>query len=149
MLDKRGNSNHLERIDLLTQFVELVGIKRMGCIIGDREFIGEKWYNYLISNDISFYLRLPKSHKVIINNVESRIDTLVNSYIPEQDHWLNDIFLGKIKLNIGFRKLLSGRQGRKKDDYLAVITNEKGSKALKEYKKRWSIETFFQSRAWF
>jgi hypothetical protein len=58
MLDKRGNSKQKERIDLLTKFVEIFGVNRIKCIIGDREFIGDKWYAFLLENHIHFNLSL-------------------------------------------------------------------------------------------
>jgi Transposase DDE domain len=146
LLDKPGNSNQLERIDLLTQFVDLFGVHRIECVIGDREFIGEKWYQYLITNQIGFYLRLPKSHKVITpSGDEKRMDALIDSYPSGAEHWLNQIQLNHHFLNLGFKKLLKDGKNRKEDDYLAILTNQKGYKALRMYQKRWSIETFFQS----
>lgn len=146
LLDKRGNSNQVERIDLLTQFVDLFGMHRIHCVIGDREFIGEKWYHYLITNQIGFYLRLPKSHKIITpSGEEKRIDELVDGYPAGTEAWLSNVKINTIDVNIGFKKLLKDGKNRKEDDYLAIITNQKGSKALFQYQKRWSIETFFQS----
>jgi hypothetical protein len=146
LLEKRGNSNQTERIDLLTRFVDLFGAHRIHCVIGYREFIGEKWYDYLITNQIGFYLRLPKSHKIMTpSGEEKRIDELVDSYPAGREWWLHKIQIKTIEVNIGFKKLLQDGKNRKEDDYLAIITNQKGSKALYQYRKRWSIETFFQS----
>ena len=48
-------------------------------------------------------------------------------------------------LSIGLRKLPKDGKKRLVDDYLAILTNCPKTNALKEYKKRWTIETFFQS----
>lgn len=145
MLDKKGNTDQQERIDLLDKFCLLFGEGRIGSLMGDREFIGEKWYKYLINKKIPFYLRLPKSHRVTVGGIHYRIDKLIDAIAGTKEVWLNRIFVNGIELNIGLKKLHAGGAGRKEDDYLAILTNDKGYKALKEYKKRWSIETFFQS----
>lgn len=46
-LDKAGNSNAQERIDLLDKFDKLFVCSRIKRLFADREFIGEKWIRYL------------------------------------------------------------------------------------------------------
>ncbi len=43
--NKNGNSAALDRIDLLEKCLHLLGKDRIACVIGDREFIGNKWLN--------------------------------------------------------------------------------------------------------
>lgn len=61
-LDKRGNSNVSERNKLLEYFICLsqwAGKSVDGMILlADREFLGDTWYEYLISRRISFVIRL-------------------------------------------------------------------------------------------
>ena len=54
MLPKRGNSNEAERRRLLKRYLDLFGIDSIDCIIGDREFIGKKWFRYLTNKGIRF-----------------------------------------------------------------------------------------------
>lgn len=68
LLDKKGNSNHQERIDLLGEFVEIFGRERILSVVGDREFIGKKWLKWLLDNQIEFSMRVPKSHHVTLKN---------------------------------------------------------------------------------
>lgn len=70
MLDKKGNSNAQERIDLLAQFVALFGKERILSLTGDREFIGNKWLKWLIDNQINFAIRFPHSHHLTLRNGE-------------------------------------------------------------------------------
>jgi len=60
LLDKRGNSNTQERIDILTSFIKQFGKTSIRGILADREFIGEKWFNYLKDNGINFIIRIKK-----------------------------------------------------------------------------------------
>jgi hypothetical protein len=50
ILDKRGNSNCQERIDLVNRFIELFGTKCIDSLMADREFVGDKWIEYLNEN---------------------------------------------------------------------------------------------------
>jgi hypothetical protein len=146
LLDKRGNSNVEERICLLDKFVALFGTQCIGSFTADREFIGEKWYKYLISNKIRFCIRLPKSHRLTLGGINYRIDTLIDAYVKKGEKYLKNIELHGIpSLCIGLRKLPKDGKKRLIDDYLAILTNCPQIDALKEYKKRWTIETFFQS----
>ena len=146
LLDKRGNSNVDERVELLDQFIALFGAKCINSFTADREFIGDKWYNYLILNKIPFYIRLPKSHRLTLGGINYRIDELINAYVPKGEKHIHNIEMhGICPLSIGLRKLPKNGKKRKEDDYLAVLTNDPNTNALQVYKKRWTIETFFQS----
>lgn len=61
-LNKRGNSNFAERKKLMEYFIGLLewaGKPTEGLVLlADREFIGDKWFEYLISRRISFVIRL-------------------------------------------------------------------------------------------
>ena len=46
MLDKKGNSNSGERIDLLDEFFEVFPEVEVAHLTGDREFLGQVWFEY-------------------------------------------------------------------------------------------------------
>jgi hypothetical protein len=48
MLDKKGNSNTLERGKLFNRFLELFGEREIACLSADREFVGGDWFSYLL-----------------------------------------------------------------------------------------------------
>jgi len=48
MLDKKGNSNTHERIDVMERFYELFPKVRVRCLTTDREFVGGDWLSYLL-----------------------------------------------------------------------------------------------------
>ena len=61
-MNKRGNSNFLERKSLLKRFIRLwkkagKSIKNM-TLVADREFIGPDWLNYLHGEEICFVFHL-------------------------------------------------------------------------------------------
>lgn len=61
-LDKRGNSNTEDRktlIEGLSKLIEKAGKTIVGSILlADREFIGQLWFEYLLSKHLSFVIRL-------------------------------------------------------------------------------------------
>ena len=63
LLDNRsGNSNAADRIALLDFCLQVLGCERIGLVLGDREFVGQNWFGYLISKRLNFVVRLPKQH---------------------------------------------------------------------------------------
>ena len=64
-LDKKGNSNTLERIQPIDKFLELLGKEKIECILADREFIGEEWFNYLNNiARVNFRIRIKNSEYI-------------------------------------------------------------------------------------
>ena len=63
-LPKKGNSNTLERIDLLQVFIDIFSAQRISALTADREFIGKAWIDYLIKHNISFFIRIKENRLV-------------------------------------------------------------------------------------
>ena len=61
LLNKRGNSDTKERIALIQRFISIFGKDCIVNVFADREFIGEKWFTWLIENDIHFCIRVKKT----------------------------------------------------------------------------------------
>ncbi len=135
LLDKRGNSNQDERIDLLEKFIACFGKERIGKIIGDREFIGGKWLYWLQKQGIPFVIRIPKHH--LITLIDGTIMTSEELLANKKQHFEKNVWVNNILTNIAVRKL--------KDEYLIVIGDFTKDALFQFYKQRWSIETFFQS----
>lgn len=61
-LDKRGNSNKDDRKSLIDGFIKLINKTgktiKASILLADREFIGQHWFEYLLTNGISFVIRL-------------------------------------------------------------------------------------------
>jgi hypothetical protein len=143
-LDKRGNSDQAERADLLDKFLKLFGAGRISSLCGDREFVGDKWFKYLTDSNIPFFLRLRKSCRVTLGGVHYRVDELVNCLAPHHPRHLRGVVVHGLEgLRLGLKKLPP--QAGQAQDYLAVLTNSADGDALSRYRRRWSIETFFQS----
>lgn len=58
MLDKKGNSNTKERMELVEQILKIIPISKIEMILADREFVGAEWTEYLNHNKkIPFAIR--------------------------------------------------------------------------------------------
>ncbi|MFY7828873.1 MAG: IS4 family transposase [Flectobacillus sp.] len=134
--NKNGNSNSQQRIELLEKIVALIGVKRIGIVIGDREFIGHTWLKYLKEQGINFCVRVPKHHQI------ERMDGtkyLAEDLATENPLYLKDCLVDGVWVQVYLKKLPCG-------ELLFLI----GTVALAQYlgqiyKKRWTIETCFQS----
>jgi hypothetical protein len=58
VLDRAGNSDAPARIELPARYIAVFGKDSISMLLGDREFIGKTWLNYLIKRDIPFTVRL-------------------------------------------------------------------------------------------
>lgn len=58
MMDKRGNSNTAERIELIERFIRLAGEDSIDNLMADREFVGDEWFGYLNSKRIHYHIRI-------------------------------------------------------------------------------------------
>lgn len=139
----RGNSDTQTRIDLLSKYISTYGTNRIKYLLGDREFIGNDWLNFLHKEGVPFIVRIRANQQVSGQRA---------------DMWIDGLEVGKRKvveqaevkgLDFPVRfegTWLSGSNADEKEDALLVITNNVTEKnALLRYKKRWKIETFFQS----
>lgn len=60
-LDKAGNSNTAERIDLLKEFNEIFGFYRIKSLMADREFVGNKWFEMLNEHKTPYFIRIKEN----------------------------------------------------------------------------------------
>lgn len=58
MMDKRGNSNTEESMELITRFLGLAGEGSIAHLMADREFVGSEWFAFLNSRGIHCYIMI-------------------------------------------------------------------------------------------
>jgi hypothetical protein len=137
-LDKRGNSNTAERIALTKRFIAIFGKDKIECLLGDREFIGKVWFDYLKSEEILFRLRIKKNN--LVANAKGSLVHAKNLF--------RNLPRGHYRV-LPSKRSLWGHQlhiiGAKLDDgrLLIIATQEHPDAAIDDYKKRWQIETLF------
>lgn len=134
--NKSGNSNCQNRQDLLINLIKVIGVKRIKVIIGDREFIGQKWIKYLKDNDISYCMRVPKSHLITLKN--GNTFSVVELLQQQAERYFHDCMVDGVWGNAMIKRLPS-------DDYLFLISDLPAKKLGAIYRKRWCIEVLFQT----
>jgi len=145
MLDKRGNSNSKERIDLINRFIGLFGKELIESVVADREFVGKDWLAFLNRNEIRYYICIRNNFKVFIphKNKEIKASHLFNRFKTNKFVCYNKI----VRVN---RQLcyLSGcklKPKNLKQDFLIIISFNKPENAQEDYQKRWQIEMCFKA----
>src|SRR4030043_959511 len=138
LLPKRGNSNTNERIQLIDLFIKIFGVKIIRCLTADREFIGEKWFSYLIEKRILFRIRIKEN--ILVANSKGIL-------VPVKTLF-RDLKVGETKVLEGLRSVLGHKLfiiGLRLPDgeLLIVVTNDEPETALEDYSRRWEIETLF------
>ncbi|MCF7569579.1 transposase [Sabulilitoribacter arenilitoris] len=82
MLNKRGNSNSQEPINLVNRFIHLFGKDIIKSIVADREFVDDTWLEFLNKNQIKYYIRVRNNFKVELLHKNKTIKAwhLFNTY---------------------------------------------------------------------
>ncbi len=145
MLDKRGNSNCRERIDLVDRFIRLFGTNCIDCLMADREFVGDNWIKFLNDNNIRYYIRIRNNFRVFIphKNKEIKVSWLFNSLkTGEFLHYRRIIRMGTQLCYVSGCKVNSKGKGT---EFLIIVSFNKPEQAQINYKDRWQIETCFRA----
>jgi hypothetical protein len=139
-LAKQGTSNTQERIHLIEQFLDVFGSHKIKYLTADREFIGEKWFDYLTRHRIQFRIRMKKNMNLSRSN--GKLSPALNFFrsLPVS-----------VSCQLNGPRLVCGNQlwvtGMRlpSGDYLIIVSNDHADKVMSHYAKRWKIEVLFQS----
>lgn len=145
MLNKRGNSNSKERIELVDRFIRLFGKEVIDSIVADREFVGEQWLGFLNRNSIRYYIRIRNNFKVFLPHKNK---TIKASHLFTRFKVNEFVYYNKIVRINGELCYLSGcklSNAKGKQDFLIIVSFNKPEKAQQDYKKRWQIEMSFKA----
>ena len=133
MLDKQGNSNTQERIDLVNRFTSIFGKQSIKSLVADREFVGAKWIAFLNQENIRYHIRIRNNFKVFIPSKAKELKAC----------WLfNNLKIGQYNVYHKIVKVnnqycyISGCK-LKKGEFLIVISYNKPQQAKQDYKQRW------------
>jgi hypothetical protein len=138
ILPKAGNSNTDERITIMEIFIDLFGTQNIQCLLGDREFVGKRWFKWLRENGIDFRIRLHENY--LVANGRGRlvaakrlfattgIDQMLVIREPRrmwgEEYYLSGCYLGK-------------------GEYLILVAPNLVENPHEDFAKRWEIETLF------
>lgn len=142
VLDRAGNSGAKQRTALLERYIARFGQESIGLRLGDREFIGTDWLNYLIGKDIPFVIRMREGQRA--TTVEGRSGSLGRLLLGPGGERQATVTLDAMAEKgvpgpaIAVRAVQP--KGRKP---VIVATNRPSLRALEAYRKRWAVESFF------
>lgn len=138
MLEKKGNSDSEERMDLVDKFREIFPDAAIAYVCGEREFIGKQWLTYLMLEPvIPFRLRI-KANQKIRDAQKSLSASIVFSHLqPGQSEvlssrrwvWGRSVYVAALRLLYG--------------ELLLIISANSPKTAISDYAQRWGIETLF------
>jgi hypothetical protein len=144
LLPQAGNSNTRTRICLLNRLRRVFPRLKVASLMGDREFIGDEWMAYLQHKKIPYIMRLRE-----------------NQYVVRKGHKAQSIAAIAARLRPRQRMIVKGRcqLGQSADEQsatvrlvimrlptgelLALACSGNPRRALREYRRRWTIETMF------
>jgi len=138
MLDKKGNSNTTERIDLIREFVELFCKYKIDYLSADREFLGHDWLGYLLSQStMSFRIRIRETellgdgkHQLSTRIVFSHLQIGQKSLLKRKRIlWGHQVYIGALRLE--------------DNSLLTIIAPHYCHTIIDDYAQRWGIETLF------
>lgn len=140
VLNKQGNSNQRERIALLKRFIGQFGKYKILGILGDREFIGDQWWQWLMSEDIPYLIRMKANQLLTADRHERmKVETLFRDMKVGEERQLGKrhrigtqwVWLSGLKLENG--------------ELLILASNVRFQEPVKTYAQRWEIENLFQN----
>ena len=137
MLDNNsGNSSSGDRIELLAKCFAVLDKRRVGLVVGDREFVGHKWIKYLKDNDSHFVMRFPKHHTFTLADGQVRC-------VEELTLGIGASYkVGSCQVDGCWGSLWIKRLDE--TEYLYLMGTAELVHLGSLYRKRWCIEAFFQ-----
>jgi hypothetical protein len=123
-----GCSNQTNRIDLLEDLLSVLPVERIECVLADREFIGQPWFEFLIRQQIGLCIRFQDNTGTDLGNVKTCFEALESGC---------EVVVYGVSLNV--MAVLSADQQR-----VVVASNLPVQQILRAYKLRFWIECMFR-----
>jgi hypothetical protein len=144
MLNKRGNSNTMERRALVARYLKLFGEESIEAFLADREFIGDDWFHSLICHKIPFYIRIRENLWIdvpgkgrtkafwLFNSLPLNTALHYHKIVPIDGQW---VYLTGMKVINRNRAI----------EFVIIASFKPDPRALTAYKDRWQVETMFKA----
>jgi hypothetical protein len=139
---KRGNSDFIDRADLIDMFIDVFGVRQIGAVLGDREFIGKSWIEYFQKRRIPFAFRLKENGQLIVDHRgrKVKISRMLRFLNPKQSTSLGIRKIGLEELTAPVSALRT-----EKGELVVLVHSQEIKDPLSIYRDRWQIETMFKS----
>jgi len=134
LLPHGGSSNAATRNALLERLLLVLPAKRIAGLLGDREFIGKKWFGFLSKHQVAPCIRLKAGTRVGGIPVWALFKGIA---AHEVRWWYRPLMVYGVPLRVCAVRDVHGH-------LLYVATLEHGRHAMTAYAQRWSIEVLFK-----
>jgi hypothetical protein len=144
MLDKRGNSDTKERIEIINRYIRLFGHETVDCLLADREFVGEKWIAYLNHHQIRYYIRIRENFIVDDPRTgkQMKASVMFADLKCGECRCLHRIY--RINGQLCYLSASKVKDKTGKPELQIIIAFNRPQNAQLFYKERWQIETAFR-----
>ena len=143
LLCKKGNSSEQERIDLMEKLINIIGKNKIYNLLADREFIGDKWFNYLNEQGIPYDIRLRENFKVRYKNKLVPVSKIFKRVPIDQMLTIPmPVILGTTTVYLQGGRIINTKTN--KQEYLILATYCQPNKSSTRYAERWYIENMFK-----
>jgi hypothetical protein len=140
MLPKQGNSNTDERIALLKELFRFLPSHRVKGLLGDREFVGKRWFEWLEKREIAFYIRVKQNYlTTTCNGQETTVEALFYHLAPGEKQAL------KTKRSLFGRRVYLTGSRLESGELMVIASLHADTCAITAYLERWEIETLFEN----
>ncbi len=138
MLDKKGNSNTDERIDLLDEFFAVFPTAQVDYLTADREFVGVDWFEYLLKQvHRELSIRIRESDKLFDGQKDLKAKVVFSALqVGEHQALRHPRRLWGHWVSVAALRFEDGK-------LLVVVSASKPRETIVRYAARWSIETLF------
>ena len=146
LMPKFGNSSTQERIDLMDRFIGLFGSGSIECLLANREFVGEKWLEYLNRLHIEYHIRMRENFWVEIPGKGKKVKAcwLFNTLRVNQCAFLRKIV--RIKGVLCYLSASKIVNKENEPELQIIVSFHKPDRAQKLNKDRWQIESAFYGK---
>jgi hypothetical protein len=138
MLDKKGNSNTNERIELMEEVTALFPDREIAYLTADREFLGHDWFGYLLKHPtLAFRIRIRANDCLSDGRQRLKASVVFAHLKPQQT-----LVLPKRRRLWGYWLYVAALR-LEDNELLVVVTPNSAATAIADYAGRWGIETLF------
>lgn len=136
-----GSSSTTDRTALMRRYLGIFGAPSIRLLLADREFIGDDWFEFLVTHNIPFAIRV----KLVVTLDDGRTTALGS--LAKQQKTRRQLaghkgcFAG---MAAGYANTMAFAAKRRADGTMIIIaTNREPKAARSAYAKRWQIECLF------
>ena len=139
LLDKKGNSDTIERLALIDKLLTFIEAKDVEAIVADREFIGNDWFKGLKQRKLIFVMRV-RNNTHVGSKGRKRSAKQRYDYLKPQEVYVcpKRCRVFDLHLHVAVTKSKEG-------ELVVLVCNAEPDKALSRYAQRWQIETLFSA----